>query len=263
MTDAPDDVDEYNRDERIETIYQGWGAREMAERIIDLEDELGADFDGICTGIHADVAEARAEVERLTSLVGYWEHRAEESDRLREHAGSLYEMFERLRDEESDRSERYRLAWLSARRRAADEANFGMEALEFKDRWIAQITADRNRWRSGHEAAEAQLVYERRQNARLRSFAEEVKGVHYSCRDGEPDCAERFLRRIYDSMYELWDAEREKRPFLDSVHRRVARGEFYHLDEDRESTHGPHLEHVGTDEDGEVWRLSAPETREK
>jgi predicted nuclease with TOPRIM domain len=141
MTDAPDDVDEYNRDERIETIYQGLGAREMAERIVDLENELGEDVDGICTGMHADVAEARAEVERLTSLVGYWEHRAEESDRLREHAGSLYEMFKRLRDEESDRSERYRSAWLSARRRAADEANFGMEALELRDAEIRRLKA--------------------------------------------------------------------------------------------------------------------------
>jgi archaellum component FlaC len=64
-----DSSDEYNRDERIETYYQGWGAREMAERIVNLEDELGADVDGICTGMHADVAEARAEVERLRTQV--------------------------------------------------------------------------------------------------------------------------------------------------------------------------------------------------
>lgn len=30
------------RDERIESIYQGWGAREMAERIVDLEDQIKA-----------------------------------------------------------------------------------------------------------------------------------------------------------------------------------------------------------------------------
>ena len=36
--DVPDDVDEHSRDDRIECYYQVWGAREMAERIVDLED---------------------------------------------------------------------------------------------------------------------------------------------------------------------------------------------------------------------------------
>ncbi|MFC4494048.1 hypothetical protein ACFPA8_07870 [Streptomyces ovatisporus] len=30
------------REDRIETIYQGWGAREMAERIVELEEERAA-----------------------------------------------------------------------------------------------------------------------------------------------------------------------------------------------------------------------------
>ncbi|MFC8583203.1 hypothetical protein ACFUGD_01295 [Streptomyces sp. NPDC057217] len=109
---------ERDREERVETYYSGWGARDMAERIVELEDELGSDVDGVCTGMHADVAEAHSEIDRLTSLVGYWEHRAEESDRLREHAGSLYEMFKRLRDDEADRADRFESAWKSARRRA-------------------------------------------------------------------------------------------------------------------------------------------------
>lgn len=37
---------------------------------------------------------------------------------------------------------RYRLAWLSARRRAADEANFGMEALALRDDEIRRLKAE-------------------------------------------------------------------------------------------------------------------------
>ncbi|MGW6638495.1 hypothetical protein [Streptomyces cyaneofuscatus] len=41
--------------------------------------------------------------------------------------------------------DRYRLAWLSARRRAAEEANLGAEAVE-------HIAADRDRWQRRAEA---------------------------------------------------------------------------------------------------------------
>jgi hypothetical protein len=133
--EVPEDVDEHSRDDRIECYYQAWGARDMAERIVELEDELGADVDGISTGMHADVAEAHAEVERLASLVGYWEHRAEESDRLREHAGSLYEMFKRLRDEEADRADRFESAWKSARRRASRAMGAWRSAQHSAESW--------------------------------------------------------------------------------------------------------------------------------
>ncbi|MFD9442132.1 hypothetical protein [Streptomyces sp. NPDC060001] len=257
-----DSSDEHNRDERVETICQGWGACEMAERIVELEDELGADVDGMCTGMHADVAEAHAEVERLTSLVGYWEHRAGESaeeikrlkrdlrlseakvggaalyvDRVNARVTMLEDVVDAYDGIHGER-DRYRLAWLSARRRAADEANFGMEALELKRVEIHRL---------------------RDEGRRLRDFANEVKQVHYRCRDGEPDCAERFLKAIYDSMYELWDAEREGRTFVDRVHRRASRGEFDDVteaDEVRKTTHAPRLESVGIEEDGgTVWRL--------
>ncbi|MEU1200146.1 hypothetical protein ABZ446_28525 [Streptomyces sp. NPDC005813] len=132
-----DSSDEYSRDDRIETIYQGWGAREMAERIVDLEDELGADVEGMCTGMHADVAEAHAEIERLASLVGYWEHRAEEAQRD-------FVSCEAVGMEWMRMSRRYRSAWLSARRRAADEANLGQEAVD-------HIRHDRDRWRRENE----------------------------------------------------------------------------------------------------------------
>jgi hypothetical protein len=157
-----DSSDEYDRDERIETIYQGWGAREMAERIVDLEDELGADVDGICTGMHADVAEAQSawEDERLRAdrfeaawrsarrrasrAMGAWRYmrwredaQSEEMREQDEYARWLWDQFvERGRE-----SDRYRLAWLSARRRAADEANFGMEALALRDAEIARLKA--------------------------------------------------------------------------------------------------------------------------
>ncbi len=106
--------------------------------------------------------EAQAEVERLASLAGYWEHRAEESAeeaaQLRSawkvsHAtGESYrritrdlnetvrELLSALTGRTSER-DRYRLAWLSARRRAADEANFATEALEIRDAHIARLEA--------------------------------------------------------------------------------------------------------------------------
>jgi len=209
--------DEYNRDERIETIYQGWGAREMAERIVDLEDELGADVDGICTGMHADVAEARAEVERLGKALKearadseYFEewatangHRLNAAladvDRLTRDlrlseakvgGAALYvdqvnariDMLENVvtaYDGTHGERDRYRLAWLSARRRAADEANFAMEALDLRAAEIARLTVDRDAWQSGHETAESQLVYERRENARLRAeLADLREAIH-------------------------------------------------------------------------------------
>ncbi|WDM16713.1 hypothetical protein J3S85_37745 [Streptomyces lavenduligriseus] len=185
------DVDEYNRDERIETYYQGWGAREMAARIVELEDELGADIDGVCTGMHADVAEARAEVERLTKELkeakadsAYFAGWADGNGRrlnamtadrdrallawqsARRRAGRMFGAWKAARyasdlwrqnsrdsgdharevlwhlDERSRESVRYRLAWLSARRRAADEANFGMEALALRDAEIARLRAE-------------------------------------------------------------------------------------------------------------------------
>ncbi|MFI9123851.1 hypothetical protein ACIGW0_31420 [Streptomyces bikiniensis] len=145
--------------------------------------------------------DALAEIDRLTSLVGYWEHRAEEAEtkseqrrdtiryesaradaairredaadaeaeELREEVArlrsawksarrraSLYrrawrgahhtaevwrrnargegdfarELLSRLTEMVGER-DRYRSAWLSARRRAADEANMGAEALDF------------------------------------------------------------------------------------------------------------------------------------
>jgi hypothetical protein len=280
-----DSSDEYSRDERIETVYQGWGAREMAERIVELEDELGADVDGVCTGMHADVAEAHAEIERLTSesrnLEGdcirlseeldearadnvelakrardadHWEAVA---DRMRDEISRLKELLEyehsradtaidreevaekaaeeaqadakyfeewaihnglnfnnavQQRNQAWDRADRYRLAWLSARRRAADEANYGLEALDCQ-------REETRRWRRGHEAAEAKLTYAYREIERLRDALARVEAV-----------ADEFgmlsAGRLRDE-----------------------------LGEQRKTTDAPRLEYAGQDEDGEVWRL--------
>jgi hypothetical protein len=185
-----------SRDERIETYYHQ-SAWELAESLVDAEDE---------------VTKLRSAWRAATATIESWRRMfRRESDLTRDLLSLLV-----LRGSEAGR---YRSAWLSARRRAADEANMGLEAVD-------HIRKDRDRWKRGHETAEAQLVWERRENARFRAFADEVKQVHGRCRDGEPDCAERFLRDVYDSMYELWDAEREGRQFVDRVHRRAARGEF-------------------------------------
>ncbi|MFD5161016.1 hypothetical protein ACFWMJ_23555 [Streptomyces hawaiiensis] len=147
--EIPDDDAEYNRDERIETLYQGWGAREMAERIVELEDELGEEKDGICTGMHADVAEAHAEIERLRA----------ERDEYRDELSKVADFDEwelsawgetapirtfvtDVRPHAAQERDRYRLAWISARQRAADEANFGMEALELKEQELRRLRAE-------------------------------------------------------------------------------------------------------------------------
>ncbi|MFE5093250.1 hypothetical protein ACFRCI_23535 [Streptomyces sp. NPDC056638] len=65
--------------------------------------------------------------------------REEQIDDLYESHGAR-ELAEWLVEGEEERA-RYRLAWLSARRRAADEANFGMEALELKAAETARLKA--------------------------------------------------------------------------------------------------------------------------
>jgi hypothetical protein len=242
-----------SRDERIETYYHE-SAWDLAEKVVDLEDEIGADVDGICTGMHADVAEAHdawegacRERDRFESA---WKSARRRAKWARRYADSDLRFTRNMWSDALRDLNRYRLAWLSARRRAADEANFGMEAL------------DRERARQASFVAELRPTLRARMDElrRHRAFADEVKQVHYSCRDGEPDCAERFLKRVYDSMYELWDAEREKRPFVASVQRRAARGEVDDVteDESRETTDAPRLEQVGTEDDGgTVWRLAS------
>ncbi|MFJ3248350.1 hypothetical protein [Streptomyces sp. NPDC086782] len=135
-----------SRDERIEGYYEQ-SAWDLAERVVGLEDETER-LRAAWTSARSRVKRARwAGVSDLRFTRNMW------SDALRD-------------------LHRYRLAWLSARRRAADEANLGMEALELRDQEIARLTAE--------------------------------------------------------------------------------------LDALRESTHGaPRLEHMGSDEDGDVWRLES------
>ncbi|GAA0641449.1 hypothetical protein GCM10009548_02060 [Streptomyces malaysiensis subsp. malaysiensis] len=78
----------------------------------------------------AAMVEARdAEIARLRAALA-------ESERLR---GSLYEIFRNTYANEVDRTDRYRLAWLSARRRAAEEAAFGADAVEHYEAKIQQL----------------------------------------------------------------------------------------------------------------------------
>lgn len=237
MGEPYDSSDEYNREERVETIYQGWGAREMAERLVELEDEIGADVDGVCTGMHADVAEAQAawSDERLRAdrfeaawlsarrraaryagawrsadaAVQSWRHAARSASRaLADVLGTLHS-----RTGEADR---YRIAWLSARRRAADEANFGLEALE------------RERARQASYVAELRptLLKRMEELKRHRAFADDVIAVRGWCMDGTHEGVRRFLDEIYGSTYELEAAQRENRPFRARLERRALRGDF-------------------------------------
>ncbi|MEV7250247.1 hypothetical protein [Streptomyces cyaneofuscatus] len=167
------------RQARIDEYDCSFSSRQLAAKLVDTEDELGADVDGICTGMHADVAEAHCEIERLTEIVNDYEHRINwfttcaqcarlmdavydetiRADRYRLAWLSARARVERAKinraselrwangmwsDALHDRH-RYRLAWLSARRRVAEEANLGAEAVE-------HIAADRDRWQRRAEA---------------------------------------------------------------------------------------------------------------
>jgi hypothetical protein len=235
-----------SRDERIETYYHQ-SAWELAESLVDAEDALKELNDEACRlADHTDATcVVLAERNRYKAA---WRSARRRAKRNRSYADSDLRFTRNMWSDALRDLNRYRSAWLSARRRAADEANFGMEAL------------DRERARQASFVAEMRPTLRARMDElrRHRAFADEVKGVHYSCRDGEPDCAERFLKRVYDSMYELWDAEREKRQFVDCVQRRAARGEYDDVtaDESRETTDAPRLEQVGVEEDGgTVWQL--------
>ncbi|MFF1684479.1 MULTISPECIES: hypothetical protein [unclassified Streptomyces] len=217
---------ERERAERIESYYHQ-SAWDLAERIVDLEDEIGADVDGICTGMHADVAEAHAEIERLRVLL---------ASRLLDNTAEWTAVRAiQLMNEAGQRRDRFRLAWLSARRRAADEANFGMEALERKNFELSRAWTAHSEAQAAWVDAENRLDEANADTERLRAFAADVMAVRGWCMDGEPDCARRFLSAVYDSTYELEEAEREGRPFVDRLHRRAARGEFDDIDADKAS----------------------------
>ncbi|MEO3974395.1 hypothetical protein [Streptomyces sp. CAU 1734] len=90
--------------------------------------------------------------------------------------------------------DRYRLAWLSARRRAADEANYGMEALDHYRAEIDRLRAD---------------------VGRLREFAEEVDALRRRCKDGSEESArlDAALRPVNEALDELERAEQRHRPY--------------------------------------------------
>ncbi|CAM5406820.1 putative protein OS=Streptomyces microflavus OX=1919 GN=Smic_80900 PE=4 SV=1 [Streptomyces microflavus] len=121
----------------------------MAGRIVDLEDELGGvTEEGLCTGMHADVAEAQAEIERLNGEVAQLRSAWKVSTATRESYrritrdlnGAVRELLSACAERMHER-DRYRLAWLSARRRAADEANLGMEAVEHLQAEVTRLRA--------------------------------------------------------------------------------------------------------------------------
>lgn len=65
-----------------------------------------------------------------------------ELERLLANAGKLYEMFREKYYDESDRADRYRLAWLSARRRDALNSQYATEALDERSQRVAELEAE-------------------------------------------------------------------------------------------------------------------------
>ncbi|MEU8840262.1 hypothetical protein AB0D97_14175 [Streptomyces roseus] len=207
MSDEP-----RTREERIDDYYQNNGAREMAEWLVDAEDKAA----------------------RLVAVLTELDHRLAWHTTCKTCArilDSAYEETIRAECAEAER-DRYRSAWLSARRRAVDEFNHGAEALEM-------VRGDVHR-----------LAEELR---RHRDFADEVRRVRGKtmCAETPRDLLESHLLPVYGSLHELEAADRERRPFVPRAEREYAAH--------RECTYGsPRLECVGTEEDGStVWRLAS------
>ncbi|MGP3750864.1 hypothetical protein [Streptomyces sp. IBSNAI001] len=115
-------------------------------------------------------------------------------------------------------TDRYRLAWLSARRRAADEANLGMEALELKQAEIVRLKADK-------EAARDSIY---------RLAADRLR-IDHEATDLAVQLADAYqeIARLNAAMDECGD----------------------HMDALRESTCAAQLESVGVIDGDEVYRL--------
>jgi hypothetical protein len=116
------------------------------------------------------------------------ESQAEEMREQDSFARSLWGMLTERRQER----DRYRSAWLSARRGRAKESEYAAEALAMKDAEIARLVDDVTR-------AEA--------------FVAEVQTIR-----GWTMCGETYrthLRPIYDALHELESAGREGRPYRD------------------------------------------------
>jgi chromosome segregation ATPase len=118
-----------------------------------------------------DLVEARAEIERLARDLRLSEAKVGGAALYVDQVNARIAMLENVvtaYDGTHGERDRYRLAWLSARRRAAEESVMAQEAVD----WLRN---ERDMWRSGHETAEAQLVWERRENARLRAELDDLR----------------------------------------------------------------------------------------
>ncbi|MET9959299.1 hypothetical protein ABZ128_09455 [Streptomyces sp. NPDC006326] len=204
-------MSERTRDERIEAYYDE-SARSLATSLVDAEDEA---------------ARLRAALVELDSRLS-WHTTCRTCSRILD---SAYEETIRAERAEGERN-RYRLAWLSARGRAADAYTYGAEAMDRKAAEIATLSAELRRHRA---------------------FADEVRRVRGKtmCAETPRDLLESHLLPVYGSLHELEDAERERRPFVPRAEREYAAN--------RECTYGPpRLECAGTEEDGStVWCLGS------
>ncbi|KUF18842.1 hypothetical protein [Streptomyces silvensis] len=134
-------ADERPREERVERIYDGWSAWAMAEKFVELEEEVEA-----AASVESDrlaSLEARdAEIERLKRDLRLSEAKVGGAALYVDRVNARVVMLENVVDAYDGihgERDRYRLAWLSARRRAADEANFGAEALALRDEEITRL----------------------------------------------------------------------------------------------------------------------------
>ncbi|MFJ3084447.1 hypothetical protein ACIPJG_32485 [Streptomyces halstedii] len=128
------------------------GEDEVSEEVFDLREELAEahrqrafqreEDAGRIAALRGDVARLERALRLSEAKVGGAALYVEQADARSSMLEGALTAYEGIADERSSRLRRYRLAWLSARRRAADDAQFLPEALALKDAEIARLRAE-------------------------------------------------------------------------------------------------------------------------
>jgi hypothetical protein len=121
-------------------LYGPDSPKSNAEHADDLLDVLRSELEELSRLRNA----WRAARRRASRAMGAWRymrwHEDAQNKEMRAQDDFASWLWKQMSERRKER-DRYRLAWLSARRRAADEANFGTEALALRDAEIRRLKA--------------------------------------------------------------------------------------------------------------------------
>ncbi|MEV6684426.1 hypothetical protein AB0N28_03620 [Streptomyces sp. NPDC051130] len=127
-------MSERTRDERCDDYCEEWSARLLADRLVDAEDEAAR------LRLAWKSARGRADMYFRGWRGARW-RAGLYREASRKDGAALRETLDVL-GVRSTEVRRYRSAWLSARRRAADSFMYGAEALAMRDEEIARLRAE-------------------------------------------------------------------------------------------------------------------------